>query len=247
MIAVVNERLARMLSPDGDVIGRRVRYGTDARNQDVAIAGVVRNATMGNPRLPDLPIVYRPALQVGRTGNSPSVVIRVDDRARSAVIAGVRQAVDGGGREFVQDISALGDLLARAPSSERMSATLAATLAGLALVLSLAGIFGVLAYSVSRRTREIGVRAAMGAEPSTVVRMVMNEGLLLTGIGVAIGAPAAYAGTRILTSLMFGISPADPVTFGAAVATFLAIGLVAGAVPARRAARVDPAVALRVD
>ena len=179
--------------------------------------------------------------------DSPSVVIRVEDRARSAVIAGVRQPVDGGGREFVQDISALGDLPARALSSERMSATLAATLAGLALVLSFAGIFGVLAYSVSRRTREIGVRAAMGAEPSTVVRMVMNEGLLLTGIGVAIGAPVAYAGTRILTSLMFGISPADPVTFGAAVATFLAIGLEAGAVPARRAARVDPAVALRVD
>ena len=154
--------------------------------------------------------------------DSPSVVIRVDDRARSAVIAGVRQPVDGGGREFVQDISALGDLPARALSSERMSATLAATLAGLALVLSFAGIFGVLAYSVSRRTREIGVRAA-------------------------IGAIAAYAGMRILTSLMFGISPADPVTFGAAVATFLAIGLVAGAVPARRAARVDPAVALRVD
>ena len=154
--------------------------------------------------------------------DSPSVVIRVEDRARSAVIAGARQAVADGGREFVQDISALGDLLARAPSSERMSATLAATLAGLALVLSFAGIFGVLAYSVSRRTREIGVRAA-------------------------IGATAAYAGMRILTSLMFGISPADPVTFGAAVATFLAIGLEAGAVPARRAARVDPAVALRVD
>ncbi len=246
-VAVVSERLARRLVPDGNVIGRRVRYGIDPLNQDVEIVGVARNATMGNPRRPDLPIIYRPPLQVGRTANSPSLVIRVDDHLRSNVIDGIRRAVEGGGREFVQDISALDDLLARAPSSERMSAALAGALAGLAVVLSFAGIFGLLAYSVARRTREIGVRAAVGAEPSAVLQMVMGEGLALTAIGVIVGVPAAYAGARTLSSLMFGVAPDDPVTFGATMVLFLGIGAMAGLAPARRAARVDPAVALRLD
>ncbi|MDP2321151.1 MAG: ADOP family duplicated permease [Acidobacteriota bacterium] len=246
-VAVVSERLARTLTPDGDVIGRRVRYGINPLNQDVEIVGVVRNATMGNPRRTDMPMIYRPPLQVGLTANYPSLVIRVDERLRSAVITGVRQAVDLGGREFVQDVSALDDLLARAPSSERMSATLAGTLAALAVVLSFAGIFGLLAYSVTRRTREIGVRAAVGAEPSTVLRMVMREGLVLTTLGVVIGLPAAYAGSRVLGFLTFGITPTDPTTFGAAVVLFVAIGVAAGIVPARRAARIDPAVALRLE
>jgi len=244
-VAIVSERLARRLAPNGDVIGRRIRYGTNAANQDVEIVGVVRNATMGNPRRPDLPIVYRPPLQVGRTGNYPSLVIRADDRLREPVIAGVRELVARGGREFVQDVSGLADLLARAPSSERMSTALAVALAGLAVVLAFAGIFGLQSYAVARRTREIGVRAAVGAAPATVLRMLMREALRVTVVGVTIGLPAAYAASRVLSSLTFGIAPGDPVTLTLTAALFVAIGVVAGLGPARLAARIDPAVALR--
>lgn len=244
-VAIVSERLARRLAPNGDVIGRRIRYGTNAANQDVEIVGVVRNATMGNPRRPDLPIVYRPPLQVGRTGNYPSLVIRADDRLREPVIAGVRELVARGGREFVQDVSGLADLLARAPSSERMSTALAVALAGLAVVLAFAGIFGLQSYAVARRTREIGVRAAVGAAPATVLRMLMREALWVTVVGVTIGLPAAYAASRVLSSLTFGIAPGDPVTLTLTAALFVAIGVVAGLGPARLAARIDPAVALR--
>jgi len=246
-VAIVSERLARQLAPNGEVVGRRIRYGTTPANQDVEIVGVVRNATMGNPRRPNLPIIYRPPLQMGRTANYPSLVIRVDDRMRESAIAEVKQLVERGGREFVQDVSALDELLARAPSTERMSTTLAVALAGVAIVLAFAGIFGLLAYSVTRRTREIGVRVAIGAEPATVLRMVMREGLMLTTLGIVTGVPLAYAATRVLGSLTFGVSPTDPTIFSATALLFLAIGALAGLIPGRRAASVDPAVALRLE
>jgi ABC-type antimicrobial peptide transport system permease subunit len=108
-------------------------------------------------------------------------------------------------------------------------------------------VFGVLSYSVSRRTREIGVRAAIGADPRSVMSMVMREGVALTGLGVAIGLPAAYFSGSVLRSLTFGIAGADPVTFGSAAVFFLLLGMAAGLVPARRAARVDPVIALRAE
>lgn len=246
-VAIVSERLARQLAPNGDVIGRQIRYGTTPSNQDVTIVGVVRNATMGNPRRPDLPVIYRPPLQLGRTANYPSLVIRVDDRLRESAIAEVKQLVERGGREFVQDVSALDELLARAPSSERMSTTLAVALAGVAIVLAFAGVFGLLAYSVTRRTREIGVRVAIGAAPSMIAKMVMREGLLLTALGIVTGIPLASAATRVLGSLTFGVSPTDPTIFSATAALFLAIGAIAGLIPGRRAASVDPAIALRLE
>ena len=246
-VAVVSERLAALLAPNGNVLGRRVRFSTDPFNQDVEIVGVVGNATMGNPRLIEVPMFYRPALQMGSYGNYPSLLIRVDTDAEATVAAAVRQFVGEGKREFVTQIEPLDELLARAPSRERMSATLAIVLAGLAITLAFVGVFALLAYSVTRRTREIGVRAAVGADPASVIWMVMREGLALTTVGVIAGLPAAYFGARLLGTLMFGVTPADPLTFAAAGVFFVALGMAAGVVPARRAARVDPVVALRAE
>jgi len=246
-VAVVSERLALSLSPDGNVIGRRVRFGANPLNQDVEIVGVVRSATMGNPRQSDVPVLYRPALQMGRTANFPSFLIRVDDVSAAAVAAAVRQIVAEGRREFVVDVEPLSDVLARAPSTERMSAAVAGMVAGLAAILAFTGVFGLLAYAVTRRTKEIGVRSAIGAEPRAVIWMVMREGVLVTGLGLAIGIPAALFGARLLGGLMFGIAQADPLTFGTVAVFFVALGLAAGIVPARRAARVDPVIALRAE
>jgi putative ABC transport system permease protein len=245
-VAVVSESLARALAPDGNILERRVRYGSDRAQQDIVIVGVVANMTLGNPRQPAPAVMYRPALQMGRFANYPGLVIATD-RAPSAVAAGVRQALKEGRREYAHEIRPLDEVLARAPSSERMSAMLAGAVAGLGVVLALIGVYGTLAYAVSRRTREIGVRVAVGAAPGAVARTVLREGFVLTAVGLAIGLPAAFVLARTLGSLMFGVSPADPFTFAATTAFFLVIGLAAGAVPALRAARVDPVVALRAE
>ena len=246
-VAVVSKRLADLLAPGGHVIGRHVRFSTEPFNRDVEIVGVVGNATIGNPRQVDVPVFYRPALQVGTLANNASLFIRADAGAHAALFASVPQLVAEGGREFVGRVDRLDDVLQRAPARERMSATLAVMLAGLAIVLAFVGVFALLAYSVSRRTREMGVRTAIGADPASVVWLVMRDGVVLTAIGVVAGLPAAYFGARLLSTLMFGVSPADPLTFGLVAVFFMVLSLAAGIVPARRAARVDPVIALRTE
>jgi predicted permease len=206
-VAVVSESLARALAPNGDVVGRRVRYGSDREHQDVAIVGVVGNATQGNPRRSDPPVIYRPVLQWTRYEIDPIFVIGVAGNV-TLVVAGVRQLLADAGREYLH---------------------------------------GALAYSVSRRTREIGVHLAIGATPAAAARTVMRESVVITLIGVAIGLPVAWVAARGLRVLMYGISDADPFTFIATAAFFIAFGAGAGVIPARRAARVDPMVALRAE
>lgn len=126
-----------------------------------------------------------------------------------------------------------------------MSASLAGLVAVLAVTLAFVGLYSLLAHSVARRTREIGLRVALGAARGEVIRMVMRDGLVLTAIGVSIGVPAALAGSGVLRAMLFGVSSGDPFVLTAAVLFFLALGLAAGIIPARRAAGVDPAIALR--
>lgn len=245
-VAVVSESLAKALAPDGDVLERRVRYGTLEGHQDAVIVGVVGNATMGNPRITAPPVLYRPGMQWGRTVRYSTILLATNGDAPT-VAASVRQVLRDAGREYAHEIISLDDLFARAPSTERMSATLAGAVGGLAVLLALIGVHGTLAYSVSRRTREIGVRVAIGAAPGAVARTVLREAFLVTAAGVLIGLPAALATARMLRTLLFGISEADPITFAGAALFFVALGLAAGIVPARRAARVDPVVALRAE
>jgi predicted permease len=245
-VAVVSESLARALAPNGDILGRHLRFGTDPANQDVAVVGVVGNTTLGNPRQADLPVFYRPALQTGRMANYPTVAIAADGDA-AGVAASIREVFRRGGREYAHDIERLDDLLRRAPASERMTTTVAAAVAALAVLLVFVGVHGALAYSVSSRTREIGVRMAVGAAPSAVVKMLLREYTLVALAGVAIGLPSAFVAARLLRSMMFGIGVADPLTFVAASAFILALGLGATVIPTRRAAALDPAIALRAD
>ena len=128
-----------------------------------------------------------------------------------------------------------------------MSALLSSMIGAIAVLLAVIGIHGVLAYSVSRRTREIGVRVAIGANPASVARAVMRDGALLTLIGVAVGIAAAFFGARLLRALLFGISETDALSFAASAMLFALLGAVAGILPARRAARIDPAITLRAD
>ena len=245
-VAVVSESLARQLHPSGDVIGRRVAFGSGRADQDVVIVGVVGNLSLGNRRQADFPIFYRPTLQAGLFANYPTLIVEVDgDPLRLA--APIRDIVRKGGREYAHDVQLLKTVFDQSPSAERMSATLAGGIAVLAVLLAFIGVYSALAYSVSRRTREIGVRVALGASQSGVTRMVIAEGLRLTLIGTALGIPLAIAAARVLRTLMFGVTESDPAVLAGCAALFVLLGAGAGLVPARRAANVDPAVALRAE
>ncbi|MGE3277095.1 MAG: ADOP family duplicated permease [Vicinamibacterales bacterium] len=243
-VVVISESLARQLAPDGEVLGRRVDIGTLRLHQDVLVVGIVQDATRGNPRVVDAPVVYRPALQMGPVPLYPNLVVATD-RTVADLAPGLRGILAGPGREYVADVEPLAAVFAEAPSSERLSALLAAVCGVIGVVLAAIGVHGALAYMVSRRTRAIGVRLAMGAEPRALTRAVLREGVVLTLLGLVIGLPLAGAMAAALRSLLFGVTTTDPWTFTGTAIMFLALGFIAAVVPARRAARVDPAEALK--
>lgn len=245
-IGIVSESLARALAPDGDVLGRAVHIRTMPTDLEYTIVGVVADATLGDPHDGHPRVVYRPVLQTGANNSvQPNLIIRTKNFA--ATTSAVREIVRELGRDYVQEVISANELLARAPATERISATVASVVGGIAVLLVLIGVHGTLAYAVSRRTREIGVRLALGASPTAAARSVVREALLVCVIGVAIGLPAAALSARSLRSLMFGITEYDPATFVLVAATFVILGLCAGIAPARRAATVDPVTALRAE
>ena len=243
-VALVSHSLARQLQADGDVVGRRVRFGTV--DQDIEIVGVVANISLGNPRLADIPVIYRPTLQTGLLANYPNLQVATSGDP-VALVPAIRDLLQQGGREYVHEARRLDDVFVTAPVAERMSATLAGAVSALAVLLAFIGVYSLLAYSVARRAREIGVRVALGASRANVLRMVMQDGLVLAAAGTAIGIPAAIAAGRALGALLFGLTATDPLILAATALFFVLLGLVAGLVPAFRAAAVDPTVALRAE
>jgi predicted permease len=243
-VCIVTESLARQLRPDGDVLQRRIRFGTLRDRQDMTIVGVVGNLNLGNLRVEQPPIAFVPPALSGANFSAPNILIATTNSLESTAPA-VRAILAETGREYAREIVTLEELFARAPSSERMTATLAGVMGGLAVLLAVIGIHGVLSYSVTRRTREIGVRVAVGADPGMVARSVIRDASVLTMIGLAVGVPAAFLAARLLRAMLFGISETDTLTFIASGAIFLVIGLLAGILPARKAANVDPVIALR--
>lgn len=240
-VVVVSESLARALG--GNVVERHIKVGTLRDSQDLTIIGVVGDATRGDPKEDKTRVVYRSAVQAN-VFSGANVILRTSG-SEAAAMAAVRRIVSESGKEYVIDVTTLDGWFDQVPSGERMSATLASMVGGMAVLLALLGVHGVLAYSVSRRTREIGVRVAIGANPTTVARAVIREGLMLTMMGVAIGLPSAYFAARLIRSMLFGVSEADALAFSAVATFFAVLGLIAGMLPARRAASIDPLIALR--
>ena len=244
-VVVVSETLARALVPGGSVVNRRLRFQTNKAMQDLLVVGVVANATQGDLKNAAVNVMYLPAAQ-SPGFNTPNFLLEIAGNP-APIAAEVRRIVQAQGREFVYDVAMIDDLLARGPRQERLSAMLSAIVGLLAILLAVIGIHGVLAYSISRRTREIGIRVAVGAHPAGVARSVIREAALLTALGLAIGLPIALFSARALRSLLFGVAETDTVTFTAVAAFVLLVGMAAGILPARRAARVDPVIALRTE
>jgi macrolide transport system ATP-binding/permease protein len=244
-VVILSEALARQLAPDGNILERRLKFQTNRDMQDLMVVGVVANSTQGDLKLTDASVMFSPAMQAPAF-SGPNLLLEITGDP-TPIADAVRRTVLAHGREFVSDVSMVGDVLARGPARERMSALLSAMIGGLAILLATIGIHGVLAFSVSRRTREIGVRVAIGADPARVATSVIREGVTLTVIGIAGGLPLAFFAARSLRALLFGVSETDFVSFAAAALFFAILGTVAGILPARRAARIHPAITLRAE
>jgi putative ABC transport system permease protein len=242
-VAIINSTLAHRLFPRGDVLGEPIGIGTEPSRKSVKIVGIVRDAGLGSVRSVHLPIVYRPWLQEPEMGRYPTVVIRANHPL--ALTDATRRTVAGLGKEYIRAIQLLDDHIDGSLARERVMAALASFFAAIAIVLAFIGTYGLLTFRVARRTREIGVRMALGADRANVARMIAGEGFRIASVGAMIGIPIALASGRVLTALLFGLAPSDPWTLVKAVGLFLIVGLLAGALPAYRASKVDPAIALR--
>ncbi len=242
-VAIVNESLARLLVDTSEIVGQMIGFeGVPASLQIVGVARDGRNRL----KAPALPTLFLPYAQ-GSGGGAVSVLMRVPHAgtvSASAVSAIVRQLDPG---VAMSAFGSLGTLARDALLRDRMLAGLSLVFASLAGLLAAMGLAGLVSVNVTRRTREIGIRLALGASRGSVERLVLREIALLVGCGVAAGLALFLSANRVLRSVLFEISPGDPATMGLAIAALATIGLLAGLLPARRAARLDPAVTLRCE
>ncbi len=242
VVAVVNQVMAdRFLDPARDAVGQRIRYGRGGEwIEIVGVVGQVRHRGLDSEPRPELYVSYR-QLQYGsmtvvlRTAGDPLTLAEPFKRALASIDAA----------QPISEMKTVAALVAGSMAQRRFNTLLFLVFAGLALALAGIGIYGVIAYTVSRRTREIGIRMALGARQRDVLRDVVGAGLRLAGWGTLIGLAGASVVTRALRGMLYGVSSADPVTFVLVPGTLLAVAVAACLVPARRASRVDPMTALK--
>jgi predicted permease len=243
-VAIISQNLARQLFPSSDALGQHIRLGTSRENQDLQIVGVAGNISFSPRGNHTAAAVYLAYLQ--DEYNQPFVQVRTRGEPL-AVAAGLRHEIEALGREYPLFTKTLSQEFDCILLPERLMTMLSGSFGVLALLLVSIGLYGLLSYTVTRQITEIGIRMALGAEPKNVQWLVLRETLLLVLIGVAIGLPVALASSRLISSQLFGLKATDPLTIAMATLLLLAVAAVAGYLPARRASRVDPMVALRYE
>ena len=239
---IINEAMARKFWPGGNPLGQHIisRYDPTHPREIIGIVADVRGAGLNFAPQPAMYTPFAGAWYTNfilRTNQNPASVLS----AARAQVAALDKGVP------VYQVATMDQLLSSSMAPQRFNLFLLGLFAALALVLAGVGIYGVLSFGVSQRTHEIGVRMALGAQPGAVLRMVLREGMLLAGIGIAIGVGGALALTRFLRSLLFEIKPTDPATFVGVAVLLVVVALLACYIPARRAMKVDPMVALRYE
>ena len=256
-VAVINQAFADAYFPNEDPIGKRFGLGGLKHRADYQIVGVVNTIRFRNPRGPGRPMFFVPLLQMwknewddntkARSNLIESVLLRVGGRPPDLAprIQRTLGAIDP--NLTVLNVSPVSEQLGQLLSHERLIGTLAQVFGGLALILASVGLYGITAYSVARRTSEIGVRTALGATRAQVVRLILGGALAQAGIGIAVGIPAALAAGRLLADQVYGVKTSDPVILAVAIVVLGACAAVAGVIPAARASTVDPVQALRVN
>jgi len=242
-VAVINQRYADRYFPRENPIGRRLVARLASPPVELEVVGLVPDTAASDLRQAPPPMVYVSRAQFGQD-QSPNLVIRASGNAASTRAA-VRAALQPRAPDRAIDVRPLADQIDGTIVRERLMATLAGGFGALALLLSSVGLYGLLAYGVARRSREIGIRMALGARAGGVVASVILNGVRLAAVGLLIGYPLAFVASRAVASMLFGLPPTDVVTMAGAAALLLCAAVAASYVPARRAAGVDPLVALR--
>jgi putative ABC transport system permease protein len=240
-VAIVNETAARRWA-EGRAVGGRFSLGFGTETE---VVGVVRDVRIAGLDEPVPPIIYLPSDQRGY--NFMTVVIRTSSTPR-AVLPAIRTIVrDIDPEQPIYNVRTMDELISRSVAHRRFQMLLLAVFSAMALMLAMVGVYGVMSYIVGQRTREIGVRMALGAQPYEVSRSLVRESLILALIATAIGVPLALAFTRLLSASLFGVRAADPWTYAGTIAVLVLTAVLSAYVPARRAAAVDPTVALRTE
>jgi putative ABC transport system permease protein len=241
---IINETFARRYFPNGDAVGKRMKLRGDD-NPWLTIVGVVRDVKHSELTAQPRMEMYLSALQ--SPFNFMNIVVRTSTDPASLTTA-VRKEVWAVDKDQpVSDVQTMLQLVSNSVAPARFNTLLLGIFASVALMLAAIGLYGVMSYSVTQRTHEIGVRMALGAQRRDVLRLVVGQGMILALIGVALGLAAAYAVSRVMSSLLFGVSATDPLTFIGLAVLLAAIALLACLIPARRATRVDPMIALRYE
>jgi putative ABC transport system permease protein len=242
-VVLINETMARRFFPDEDAIGKRLDIsGPTYLRQIVGIVGDVKQESLKTPTPPQ---VYEPFARQPRPGFHVVLRSSVNPRGFAETVRHEVRAIDNA--QPISQTRLMEDVVARSLTRDRFSVFVLGAFACLALILAAVGLYGVVAYVVTQRTNEIGVRIALGAEPRGIQRLVVVQSLRMVLIGAGLGLSGAFVVTGILRSLLYEVQPRDPMTFAVVTLLLVAVAVAAALIPARRAARVDPVLALRAE
>ncbi|HSB11923.1 MAG TPA: FtsX-like permease family protein, partial [Blastocatellia bacterium] len=248
IVGLANESFVREYFPNENPIGGRIAWARATPLQWMTIVGIVGDVKHYGLNLPELPAFYTSYMQLNQPWKRWMYLTVRGEQNSAGLIAQVKSQIWKVDKAIpVTRLRMMPEVMAASLSAQRFNMTLMAIFAGVALVLAAVGIYGVVSYSVTQRTHEIGIRMALGAETGDVLRIVLKQGLALAGLGVGIGLVAAFAVTRVMSTLIFGVSTTDPAIFTTISVVLAGVALGATLIPARRATKVDPMIALRYE
>jgi len=247
LVGIANEALVRQYFQNEDPVGKRVRWASDHPIHWITIVGVVGDVKHFGLDLPEEPALYSPYTQINPWKRWMSFAARTQGDAAGTAQALKQEIWKIDSQLPVTKVETMSEVAASSFAARRFNMSLLSLFAGLALVLAAIGIYGVMSNAVTQRTQEIGIRLALGANTVDVLKLIVRSGLMLVIVGVAIGLAGAFALTRLMATLLFGVTPTDELTIGVVSAVLIAVALLACFIPARRATKVDPLVALRYE
>ena len=245
-VIIIDEEFARRYWPNEEAVGKQIRFGTDAKAPVLTVVGVVGRVKMEG-LVEDSHRVQGYFAFAQIPFNGMTVILKATGDPNQLIAAARQQVKTVDPDQPIYSIRTMDEIRGESVAPQRLNLTLLSIFAGIALVLAIVGIYGVMSYSVTQRTHEIGIRMAIGAQPHDVFRLIIGHGMTLTVIGIAIGLLGAFGLTRLMTTMLFGVKPTDPATFAVIALILSGVALIACYLPGRRATKVDPVISLRYE